>query len=80
MSTDFPDWYQSELNSTDNDTSVRQTIAKPNVVRRFVVFTNGDEEGMVQLSNSLDDIEKARSFCNAWKSKQTFIYEFIENG
>jgi hypothetical protein len=31
MSTDFPDWYQAELNSNVDDTSVRQTIAKPNV-------------------------------------------------
>jgi hypothetical protein len=34
MSTDFPDWYQAELNSTADDTSVRQTIAKPHVVGR----------------------------------------------
>ena len=31
MSTEFPDWYQAELNSTADDTSSSQTIAKPNV-------------------------------------------------
>ena len=35
MSTEFPDWYQAELNSTADDTSSSQTIAKPNVVRRL---------------------------------------------
>lgn len=33
MSTDFPAWYQAELNSTADDTHSSQTIAKPNVVR-----------------------------------------------
>ena len=32
MSTDFPAWYQAELNSTADDTHSSQTIAKPNVV------------------------------------------------
>jgi hypothetical protein len=36
MNTDFPDWYQAELNSNADDTSVRQTIAKPNVVGSLV--------------------------------------------
>lgn len=49
-------------------------LHKASVSRLFVVFTYGDEEGMVQLSNTLDDLEKARSFCKAWKSKRTFIY------
>jgi hypothetical protein len=34
MSTDFPAWYQDELNSNADDTSVRQTIANPNVTCR----------------------------------------------
>lgn len=50
------------------------------VSRRFVVFTDGDEDCMIQLSNTLNDLEKARSFCKAWKFKRTFIYEFVENG
>ena len=36
MSTEFPDWYQAELNSTADDTSSSQTIAKPNVVGSLV--------------------------------------------
>ena len=31
MSTDFPDWYQAELNSKDDVNHVRQNIAKTNV-------------------------------------------------
>ena len=34
MSTEFPDWYQAELNSTADDTSSSQTIAKPHVSGR----------------------------------------------
>jgi len=33
MSTDFPDWYQAELNSKDDVNHVRQTMPKPHVVR-----------------------------------------------
>jgi hypothetical protein len=70
-----------ERDNQDNGLTVSQTIAKPHVSRRFVVFTYGDkQEGLVQLSNSLDYLEKAQNFCKAWKSKRTFIYEFVSNG
>ena len=34
MSTDFPAWFDDQLNSIDDDTSVSQTIAKPIVICR----------------------------------------------
>ena len=53
MSTDFPDWYQAELNSNADDTSVRQTIAKPHVVhetcRDFLVVPNRLQRRAVKL-------------------------------
>lgn len=36
MSTDFPAWYQAELNSNADDTQSSQTIAKPHVVGSLV--------------------------------------------
>lgn len=49
------------------------------ITQPFVVFKYG-EEGMVQLSNNITDLEEARSFCDAWKPTRTFIFQFVENG
>jgi pyruvate formate-lyase activating enzyme-like uncharacterized protein len=45
---------------------------------RYVVFTNSEyEEGMAQLSNTLKSLDSAKSFCEAWKEKSTWIYKEV---
>lgn len=83
MKTSFECGRNFQLTGENNFNELIENINSKNDIteekKEFIVFENSlEQDGLVQLSVPLNNLERAKEFAKSWKDKRLYIYKLIE--